>query len=148
MRGKGSIGGFTQACVLFAFFLCLASSLWAILSGVEENATAIFVSTVSGLVGLLCALCGVRWRITDDTLVVRQLGFTRKISLGRIDDYSIIRDARWKQGVGIRFVGHKEWGMVCGSDEVVTVHFGESILHFSADDADAVVSALDQRVAS
>lgn len=143
MSGRGTIGGFTASTVGLSLIIGLVASAWALFGSSDHEGSFIFAATVSGFLGLFVASAGVRWRIVDEILRVRQFGISRSIPLNAISEYSVMHHATWKQGVGIRFVGYKEWAMLCGARDLVAVRFEDSVFHFSVDDASGLASILD-----
>lgn len=116
--------------------------LWALTLGRHDPSSAIFTTTVAGTVGLVFALAAVRWQVDGENLTIWQFGFRQTIPISEIDKATVLQDAQWKQGVGIRYAGGKEWAMLCGSREVISIDYGDRKFHFSTDDATSLKAVL------
>lgn len=135
MAGRGSIGGFTGLACILTSCVSVIAVMWAVALGKTDPSSAIFVATVTGVLGMAFALLTVRWKVSDDNLVITQWGLRRTIPIKQISRASVLRKAQWKQGVGIRYVGAKEWAMLCGARDLVSLEYADKKFHFSVDDA-------------
>lgn len=143
-HGVASVGGYTSLAIAIFSAISLAGVVWALFGPVRDNPGAILVTCLFGALGLAFSLLGVRWKVSGEYLKVSQWGIPKKMKISEISEFRAETGLRWKQGVGIRWLGPGEWAMVCGTDEVVTiVHHGKKFM-FSTDDASAVQSAISE----
>lgn len=143
-HGTASVGGYTSVAIAIFSAISLAGVAWALFGPARDNSTAILAAFLFGALGLAFSLLGVRWKVSGGYLKVSQWGIPKKMKISEISEFSAEAGLRWKQGVGIRWVGPGEWAMVCGTDEVVTiVHHGRKFM-FSTDDAKAVQCAISE----
>ncbi|AKN77821.1 Uncharacterised protein [Corynebacterium ulcerans] len=141
-RGVASVGGYTSVAIVVFSTISLSATLWALFGTSRNYASPIIVAFIFGVLGLAFALLGVRWHVYDGYLKVTQWGITRKIHIADISSFSSESEMKWKQGVGIRWVGPGEWAMVCGAHEVVTISYCEKKFFFSADNALEIEQAI------
>lgn|GEM_PF-5664370 len=143
IAGRGSIGGFTALACILTSSVSVSAVMWAVTLGKADPSAAIFLATVTGMLGLAFALLTVRWKVSGDNLVITQWGLRRTIPIKEISRASVLKNAQWKQGVGIRYIGVKEWAMLCGARDVVSLEYGDKKFHFSVDDASMLQAVVE-----
>lgn len=144
-NGVARVGGYTSSAIAVFSLIVLAAILWALFGPSNDPSSPIIVACVFGILGLAFAFLGVRWNVRDGYLKVSQWGIPRKISISDISSVSSEDGMRWKQGVGIRWIGPGEWAMLCGTDEIVTIVYGEKKFIFSVDEASDLERAVYSR---
>ena len=145
-RGSAPIGGFTVVAAAVSAAIFVPSLMWVTLSNHASDGSIAAV-LASGTTLLASASARVSWHIKDGVLIVRQFVFKRRIDISDVVRINVAHASTWKQGVGTRWVGPKEWAMVCGSRDVISLAYDSDdeqvVFHFSARDANEVVSALE-----
>ncbi len=141
-HGVASVGGLTSVSIAIFTTISFVAILWAIFGPEENTWGRILFASVFGVLGFALAHLNVRWKVSDGILRVSQWGIPKKMKLTEITGFSSESGLRWKQGVGIRWIGPGEWAMLCGSDEVVTIVYQGKKFMFSADDGEAIQRAI------
>lgn len=141
-QGSAYLGGFTLVTIWLCVGVSVLSLLSALLKNDDDIAGPLFWGTTLGAFALWVTTCRVRWKVADGILELRQMCFRFRVPVEDIAVFATESGMAWKQGVGLRWLGGKDWAMVCGTDELIAVEYGERKLIFSVSDAAAVIQAV------